>query len=102
MDTAGIAGFSMTGSQTEFRRFNKVPLEGNIRLWKEDGLHKEPAKNSYDRSVKLNGHHIVFSNPDNFDTIIACVNCKRGIEVEEPTVPVKKYIFGYFFEHSCS
>lgn len=91
----------MTESLSEFKRFSKVPLESSVRLWKNDGIHKEPAKNSYQHSVKLNGHHIVLAEPDNRDVIIACVNCKRGIEIERAPVRVRKYVYGYFVEHPC-
>lgn len=86
---------------TEFKKFGQVPLEGNVRFWKESGTHREPIQDSYQQSIKLNGHNIVFANPNNFDTIVACVNCKRGVEVEEVPILLRKYILGYFYEHDC-
>ena len=86
----------------DFKRFSKVPLEGSVRLWKNDGIHKEPVKNSYQQSIKLNKHHIVIAEPDNRDIIVACVDCKRGTEVERAPVPVKKYLYGYFIGTPCA
>lgn len=92
----------MVENQSEFRRFSKIPLEGSVRLWKNDGIHKEPSSDSYQYNIKLNSHNIVLAEPDNRDIIIACVDCKRGIEVERAPVRVKKYIYGYFFDHPCA
>lgn len=86
----------------DFQKFGRVPLEGRMRFWKDTGVHREPNESSYQWSVKMNNHHVVLAEPDGHETVVACVNCKRGLEVEEVTRRLKKYIFGYFYEHSCS
>jgi len=102
MDTAGIAGFSMTGNLNEFRKFSRVPVEGRIRFWTEKNGHREPSNSSYQRSIKINGHNIIYAEPNDYEHIVACANCNRGVEVSEITQAVERYILGYFFENPCA